>query len=131
MSLLPQVGGDKQDTIHVELMSCNHNISFNCSVVSKILFNYLKSFAPNFVDGKHFPNVDSDKTSFLVYSKEVSNTGICYWYLHLDQKITYSFLLLLSSILKEFIPGKIMPTHSIVQQDDSPITACPQNLDDD
>ena len=57
---------DKSDEVpQVYLLNCNHNVSFNSTVVSEIIFNYSKSEAPRLSDSKHMSNADSDMKSFL------------------------------------------------------------------
>ncbi len=57
----------KSDKVpQVYLLNCNHNVSFNSTVVSEIMFNYSKSEAPRLSDSKHMSNADSDMKSFLV-----------------------------------------------------------------
>ncbi len=55
-------------TPQVLLINCNHNISFNSSIVSEIIFNYLKSEATHLTDSKHMPNADSNMKTFLAYT---------------------------------------------------------------
>lgn len=49
----------------VQLINCNHNISFNSSVVSEIVYNYSKSHVSSLIDSKHMSNTDSDLKTFL------------------------------------------------------------------
>jgi hypothetical protein len=51
----------------VFLLNCNHNVSFNSTVVSEIVLNYSKSVAIQLSDSKHISNADSDMKAFLAY----------------------------------------------------------------
>jgi hypothetical protein len=47
------VGDDPDFLIKVQLIQCNHNVSFNNTVVSEIVFNYSKSKATRVTESKH------------------------------------------------------------------------------
>ena len=52
----------------VHLLQCNHNVSFNSTVVSEIVFNYSCSKAKRCTENKHMPVADSDLKCFLALS---------------------------------------------------------------
>jgi hypothetical protein len=57
--------GKSDEVPQVYLLNCNHNVSFNSTVVSEIIFNYSESEAPRLSDSKHMSNEDSAMKSFL------------------------------------------------------------------
>jgi hypothetical protein len=59
---------DSDEVPQVFLLNCNHNISFNSSVVSEIVFNYSKSVATRLSDSKHMSNADSNMKTFLAFT---------------------------------------------------------------
>lgn len=62
---------NNDNDIFVELLNCNHKISFNSIIVSEITFNYSCSIAPRAHKWKHLPNVDYDMKAFIAVTDEV------------------------------------------------------------
>jgi hypothetical protein len=59
---------DPDFVLKVQLIQSNHNVSFNNTVVSEIVFNYSKSKATHATESKHMPNADYDMQCFLAFS---------------------------------------------------------------
>ena len=52
----------------VQLIQCNHKVSFNNTFVSEIVFNYSKSKATSATENKHMPDVYYNMNCFLAFS---------------------------------------------------------------
>jgi hypothetical protein len=61
------------DIVKVDLLNCNHTITFNSIIVGEIVLNYSKSDVPCVKDNEHLPNADYDIKSFLLYSDDMSS----------------------------------------------------------
>ena len=52
----------------VQLILCNHNVSFNGLVVSEIISNYSKSSVSHLVGSRYMLNANSDIKTFLAFT---------------------------------------------------------------